>query len=148
MNARSIGIGTRHPGHDFGYIPFTDDQLEAMTELARGILARHPISPHRVLGHSDVAPARKKDPGELFPWWRLAEAGIARGLRARCRAPAISQPILPRFGYGVPPAVDVPLEHVITAFQRHFRPACVDGMADGRMRGAARRACSRPRLAA
>ncbi|MGH6879104.1 MAG: N-acetylmuramoyl-L-alanine amidase, partial [Rhizomicrobium sp.] len=76
VNSRSIGIELVNPGHEFGYIPFADAQVAALIELARGILTRHPIPPHRILGHSDVAPARKMDPGELFPWRELAKAGI------------------------------------------------------------------------
>jgi N-acetylmuramoyl-L-alanine amidase len=130
VNARSIGIELVNPGHEFGYIPFTDDQLGALIELARGILARHPVLPHRVLGHSDVAPARKKDPGELFPWWRLAAAGIGAWPTSQMQSSGDFATDLARFGYGVPPAVDVPLDYVIAAFQRHFRPACIDGIAD------------------
>jgi N-acetylmuramoyl-L-alanine amidase len=130
VNARSIGIELVNPGHDFGYIPFTDDQLAALTELARGILARHPVPPRRVLGHSDVAPARKQDPGELFPWWRLAADGIGAWPTSRMQSSGDFATDLARFGYGVPPVVDVPLDRVITAFQRHFRPACVNGIED------------------
>jgi len=130
VNARSIGIELVNPDHEFGYIPFTDDQLAALTELARGILARHPIPPHRVLGHSDVAPARKLDPGELFPWWRLAADGIGSWPTSQMQSSGDFATDLARFGYGVPPVVDVPLDRVIAAFQRHFRPACVDGIAD------------------
>ncbi|MDE2501260.1 MAG: N-acetylmuramoyl-L-alanine amidase [Alphaproteobacteria bacterium] len=140
VNARSIGIELVNPGHEFGYVPFADDQIAALIDLARGILARHPIPARRVLGHSDVAPSRKTDPGELFPWKHLADFGIGIW-------PNLSSPVygggaehseaqgasfaanLVRFGYGVSP--DVPLEAVVTAFQRHFRPSCIDGIADG-----------------
>ena len=141
VNDCSVGIELVNPGHEFGYIPFADDQIASLIELAQGILARHAIAPARVLGHSDVAPARKTDPGELFPWRRLAENGVGVW-------PNLSSPVhgggvahsategafaasLARFGYGVPPDVDVPLEAVVAAFQRHFRPACIDGVADG-----------------
>jgi N-acetylmuramoyl-L-alanine amidase len=76
VNGRSIGIELVNPGHEFGYVPFPEAQIDALMELAHGILARHPIPANRVLGHSDVAPARKMDPGELFPWRQLAGAGI------------------------------------------------------------------------
>ncbi|MHA1538096.1 MAG: N-acetylmuramoyl-L-alanine amidase, partial [Alphaproteobacteria bacterium] len=76
INGRSIGIELVNPGHEFGYRAFPEAQMAALIELAGGILARHPIPPHRVLGHSDVAPGRKQDPGELFDWARLADAGI------------------------------------------------------------------------
>ena len=139
VNARSIGIEIVNPGHEFGYIPFAEAQIAASIELAKGILARHPIPARRVVGHSDVAPARKTDPGELFPWQQLAEAGIGVW-------PILSSPVhgggvpqgategaaaaLSRYGYGLPPHTEVPLETVITAFQRHFRPSAVDGTWD------------------
>ena len=76
INARSIGIELVNPGHEFGYRAFPDAQIGALTELAGAILARHPIPAWRVLGHSDVAPSRKDDPGELFRWEKLAGDGI------------------------------------------------------------------------
>ena len=76
VNGRSIGIELVNPGHEFGYVPFAETQIAALIDLARTILARHPIPPAHVLGHSDVAPGRKMDPGELFPWARLAQSGI------------------------------------------------------------------------
>src|SRR5690348_17808572 len=121
VNARSIGIEIVNPGHEFGYIPFATEQIGALIDLARGILLRHPIPPHRVIGHSDVAPARKTDPGELFPWQQIAEFGV--GLwPSGAVAGELSPDHLSRFGYGLTPETDVPLETVITAFQRHFRP--------------------------
>jgi len=140
VNARSIGIEIVNPGHEFGYVPFTDPQIATLIDLSRGIFARHPIVPARVVGHSDVAPARKEDPGELFPWKCLSEygigvwpdmrapkcGGIVAGIVSAEEAPAA----LAAFGYGVPPEVDVPLEKVIAAFQRHYRPAKIDGVWD------------------
>ncbi|HEY5339363.1 MAG TPA: N-acetylmuramoyl-L-alanine amidase [Rhizomicrobium sp.] len=135
VNARSIGIEIVNPGHEFGYVPFTDPQIAAVIELSQGILSRHPITPARVVAHSDVAPARKEDPGELFPWKHLAENGV--GMWPAVNPIPIGQrreeylaADLARFGYGVPPDVDVPLEKVITAFQRHFRPALLNGKWD------------------
>jgi len=124
VNSRSIGIELVNPGHEFGYRPFPEAQIAALTELAQGILARHPIPAHNVVGHADVAPARKQDPGELFPWRRLAAAGI--GLWPEPAEPiADAMAALAAFGYDIadPPAA-------VTAFQRHFRPARVDGVAD------------------
>jgi N-acetylmuramoyl-L-alanine amidase len=134
VNARSIGIEIVNPGHEFGYVPFADAQIGALIDLSRGIFARHPIPPHRVVGHSDIAPPRKTDPGELFPWKELAEYGIGvwwqnaplAGDAAAARVPEL----LAQFGYGVPPEVDWPLESVITAFQRRFRTEKIDGVAD------------------
>jgi N-acetylmuramoyl-L-alanine amidase len=137
VNACSIGVELVNPGHEFGYVPFTDNQIASLIELAQDIVARHAIAAARVLGHSDVAPARKTDPGELFPWKTLAEHGI--GLWPVARSSQSERRVtgegdfaanLARFGYGVPPDVDVPLEAVIAAFQRHFRPTCIDGIAD------------------
>ncbi|HEX2479239.1 MAG TPA: N-acetylmuramoyl-L-alanine amidase, partial [Geminicoccaceae bacterium] len=76
LNDCSIGIELVNPGHEWGYRPFTDAQYDACVELCRAILARWPIAPRGVLAHSDVAPARKQDPGELFDWARLAAAGV------------------------------------------------------------------------
>lgn len=143
VNDVSIGIELVNPGHEFGYVPYTEEQVERLIELCREILARHPIPPERVLAHSDIAPARKADPGELFPWQRLAEAGIGawyplpHGGRGQGEGGGTESfaASLSRFGYGVPPHLDVPLDAVITAFQRHFRPSCVDGVADAECAG-------------
>ena len=153
INGRSIGIELVNPGHEFGYIPFTQAQIAALIDLAQGILKRHPIPANRVLGHSDVAPARKEDPGELFPWAELAEFGIGlwpsppqhggseqqrtneRAKRGRV-GDELSAEDLARFGYGLPPHTDVPLQSVITAFQRHFRPGEINGHWDGECAGA------------
>jgi N-acetylmuramoyl-L-alanine amidase len=138
VNARSIGIELVNPGHEFGYVPFAEPQIAALIDLARGILDRHPMPPARVVGHSDVAPARKMDPGELFPWQQLAEFGIGVWPKTLPSAPASMQndeasvtEQLSRYGYGLPPQTGVPLPTVITAFQRHFRPAKVNGVWDG-----------------
>jgi N-acetylmuramoyl-L-alanine amidase len=129
VNGRSIGIELVNPGHEWGYRAFPAPQIGALIELSRGILSRHSIPARHVLGHSDVAPDRKTDPGELFPWQMLAQNGI--GLWPTPRAPQDGfEAMLARFGYGVAPDVDVPLESVIAAFQRHFRPSCIDGVAD------------------
>jgi N-acetylmuramoyl-L-alanine amidase len=148
VNGRSVGIELVNPGHEFGYVPFADKQIASLIDLADDIVKRHRVPARRVLGHSDVAPARKTDPGELFPWKHLADFGIGvwprslpplRGREPRQRASDPAKPdgagddfadALARFGYGVRPAVDVPLDAVIAAFQRHFRPSCIDGVAD------------------
>jgi len=132
VNARSIGIELVNPGHEFGYEPFPEAQIAALIDLSSGILARHPIRASRVIGHSDVAPARKMDPGELFPWPHLAEYGI--GLWPEFSpfgsGDGASKDAFARLGYGLAPDVDVPLETVVTAFQRHWRPSKVDGVLD------------------
>lgn len=129
VNACSIGIELVNPGHEYGYRAFPEAQVAALIPLCQAIVARHAIAPSRVLGHSDVAPARKDDPGELFPWARLAHAGI--GLWPQARSSAAGAEALMRFGYD--PAA--PLEKVVAAFQRHFRPAHVTGLWDGECAG-------------
>src|SRR4051812_42351812 len=102
INARSIGIEIVNPGHEFGYRSFPDAQIEAVMSLSLDILSRHAVPPERVLGHSDVAPARKIDPGELFPWRALALAGI--GLWPEERDRRLEIPFtdgLRAFGYGL-----------------------------------------------
>jgi N-acetylmuramoyl-L-alanine amidase len=146
INARSIGIELVNPGHTCGYRPFAEAQMQALEALATEILGRHPIPAHRVLGHSDVAPARKIDPGELFDWRRLARAGIGLwpeplgfadpGPARSTRDIADVQSKLARFGYGVvvTGVLDRATEQALSAFQRHFRPASFDGQPDGETR--------------
>ena len=145
INTRSVGIEIVNPGHEFGYRPFPDVQIEAVIALCRGIISRHPIPPQRVLAHSDVAPLRKEDPGELFPWQQLFEAGVGHWVPPVPVAPgpflhagdhglgvgALKQRFR-RYGYGIgeDSQFDAGTEAVVTAFQRHFRPARVDGVAD------------------
>ena len=135
LNDCSIGIELDNPGHEWGYRPFAEAQYEACIALCRAILARWPVAPHRVLAHSDVAPERKQDPGELFDWARLAAMGI--GLWPQ-PGPGDARPVhqlqaeLARFGYGVTRTgrLDTTTRLVVTAFQRHFRPARIDGRPD------------------
>jgi N-acetylmuramoyl-L-alanine amidase len=144
-NSRSIGIEIANPGHDYGYPDFPDAQIVAVIALCRDILARRPMRPHRVVAHSDVAPSRKQDPGEKFPWARLHAAGIGhwvepaplggdRGLGPGDEGPTVAalQSALAAYGYGVAASgrFDKTTSDVVIAFQRHFRPARVDGIAD------------------
>jgi N-acetylmuramoyl-L-alanine amidase len=131
INARSVGIEIVNPGHEFGYRSFPDAQIEAVIELCLEIVVRHSIPAARVLGHSDVAPARKTDPGELFPWGTLSLEGV--GLWPQTRKARLTvgfEDGLRAFGYGLAPDMDVPTATVIEAFQRHWRPARIDGAAD------------------
>ena len=77
FNNFSIGIELYNPGHNRGYIPYTEEQINALLDLMRFLYSKHPINPRLVLGHSDISPDRKKDPGELFPWCRLTECNLA-----------------------------------------------------------------------
>ncbi len=136
VNGRSIGIELVNPGHEFGYRDFPDPQMAALEELACDILARHPIPARNVVGHSDVAPGRKTDPGERFDWARLAAAGV--GLwpgDAEAAEVGEGQVLEWLVAYGYDSA-DGP--QAITAFQRHFYPQTLDGRADpgtaGRLR--------------
>ena len=129
VNACSIGIELVNPGHEFGYRAFPDAQIAALIELSRGILDRHVIPASRVLGHSDVAPARKEDPGELFAWKELAAAGI--GPWPTARSSELGPEGLIRYGYDP----DVAADKRILAFQRHFRPARLTGVWDGECAG-------------
>ncbi len=146
INSCSIGIEIANPGHDHGYADFADQQIDAVIALCGDIVARHAIASERLLAHSDVAPTRKWDPGEKFPWQRLHEAGLGHwvppvplvegdGLRIGAEGPAVSglQSQLAGYGYGVERTgrYDELTEACVTAFQRHFRPARVDGVADG-----------------
>jgi N-acetylmuramoyl-L-alanine amidase len=146
INSCSIGIEIANPGHDHDYRDFPKRQIAAITTLCRGILTRHHIPPERVLGHSDVAPARKRDPGEKFPWRTLAESGVGTwlapapiqdggtrlGLGDENADVAKLQKALIDYGYGLESTgiFDPLTQDVVLAFQRHFRPALVDGIAD------------------
>jgi len=135
VNAVSIGIELVNPGHDWGYRAFPEAQMASLEALCRGLLSRHPIPPDRVVGHSDVAPLRKQDPGELFDWPRLARAGI--GFWPSDPAPppsdvAGAQAMLGAIGYRVPNSgrLDTETRDVLVAFQRRFRPGRIDGDLD------------------
>lgn len=138
INDRSIGVELVNPGHEFGYRPYPEPQMAALEDLARAILKRHAIPPARVLGHSDVAPQRKRDPGELFDWARLARAGVglwpqvAEPEADPAEPPTEARALLARFGYEIAPegAWDEAARNVVAAFQRHFRPWRIDGLID------------------
>jgi N-acetylmuramoyl-L-alanine amidase len=145
MNSVSIGIEIANSGHDGGTPPYLAEQIEAVILLCQDISARRKIPPRRVLAHSDLAPDRKCDPGEYFPWARLAERGIghyvdpypiedgprlARG--AQGHEIESLQSMLAIYGYGlnITGLYGTKTEQVVAAFQRHFRQALVDGIAD------------------
>jgi N-acetylmuramoyl-L-alanine amidase len=127
VNSCSIGIELQNPGHEYGYRNFPTAQMAALTELAADLVARHRIPAARVLGHSDVAPARKQDPGERFPWAALATAGIGLWPDFSAAAtPGDAARQLAAIGYATED-----LASTVAAFQRHWRPARCDGLLDG-----------------
>lgn len=134
LNARSLGIEIVNPGHEHGYRHFPALQMAAVCDLCLEILARHPIPARNVLAHSDVAPDRKEDPGEFFDWEGLARNGVGLWPAEKGRLwPAdegtlATDPaaLLAAIGY----RADLPLPVLLRAFQRHWRPARVDGVAD------------------
>ena len=145
VNHASIGIEIVNPGHEFGYRAFPEAQIEAVIALVADIRSRWEIEDSRIIGHSDVAPGRKQDPGELFPWQRLAQAG--HGVWAEAD-PAPGDPLsegaegvgvfalqagLTRLGYDCAPTgrFDQATREVVMAFQRHWVQSRFDGVADG-----------------
>ena len=134
LNASSIGIEIVNPGHEFGYRPFTAQQMNALVPLLAGIVERHQVPPANIVGHSDIAPARKQDPGELFDWallarHRLAVARPTRGLIDPLWTDGGFLLALERYGYDVRDSLAA-----IVAFQRRFRPELIDGEIDGECR--------------
>jgi N-acetylmuramoyl-L-alanine amidase len=146
VNSRSIGIEIANGGHDFGLPPFPNAQIEAVIGLVGDICVRHTLGPHRVVGHSDIAPARKADPGEHFPWARLSGAGLALGpLRSASPNHAVlaregaegagvlaAQEHFAAIGYALAQngLFDSHMTTIVTAFQRRFRASKVDGVLD------------------
>ena len=149
INSCSIGIEIVNPGHDFGYPDFPPHQIGSVIALCQDIIGRQKIRAERVLAHSDVAPGRKQDPGEKFPWQQMHMQGVGHWIEP---APIVDAPFLAvgdcgdavaalqmqfgEYGYGlsVTGAYDAATRDVVTAFQRHFRPARVDGVADASTR--------------
>lgn len=146
INSCSIGIEIVNPGHEFGYRSFPSPQVQSVIELTKDICRRHNIPAWRVLAHSDVAPDRKEDPGELFPWVQLAEAGVGLWI-APTPSPAgilmqegdVGSPVealqsmLALYGYDVDVTrvFDMKTRYAVVAFQRHFRPEKIDGVVNG-----------------
>jgi len=134
VNSASVGIEIVNPGHEWGYRPFPDEQIEAVVRLVAEIKDRYAITRGNVVGHSDVAPARKRDPGELFPWHRLARLRLAlprptKNLMDPFWTEAGFLLALERFGYDVTDRMAA-----IIAFQRRFRPETIDGEIDAECR--------------
>jgi N-acetylmuramoyl-L-alanine amidase len=145
INSCSIGVEIINGGHDYGLPAYPLRQVAAVIALCKGIIIRRNIPPHRVLGHSDISPGRKQDPGEKFPWALLAASGVGQYVTpAKIEAgPTMAvgaagdnvralQEALASYGYGVVVSgiYDFATVEVVTAFQRHFRPELIDGVAD------------------
>lgn len=135
VNSASIGIELDHPGHGLGYRNFADAQVDALVPLLHRIMKQYDIPRANVVGHSDVAPGRKSDPGELFPWGRLAEYGLCLPTPEKLE---LGDPFdndgafylaLERFGYDITDG-----RKAVEAFQRRWRPDCIDGEIDGQVR--------------
>lgn len=134
VNSASVGIELVNPGHEFGYRPFPEEQIGALLPLVAAIKERHGIRRGDVVGHSDIAPMRKQDPGELFPWYQLAKLRLALPRPARNLIdPGWSEAgfllALERFGYDRTDPIAA-----IRAFQRRFRPEMIDGEIDAECR--------------
>jgi N-acetylmuramoyl-L-alanine amidase len=145
LNSCSLGVEIVNGGHDFGLPAYPEAQISAVIALCCDLVKRYSIDARRVLAHSDIAPERKRDPGEKFPWDRLAAAGVGHWVTPEPLAggrffaqgdvgPPVEalQALFAAYGYGL--AVDgvfgAQTHAVVMAFQRHFRPARVDGVAD------------------
>ena len=134
INSASIGIEIVNPGHEFGYRPFPVAQIDALIPLMQEVTLRYRITRGNVVGHSDIAPARKEDPGELFPWERLAKLRLAlpsptKNLMDPHWTDGGFLLALERFGYSVADPLAA-----VRAFQRRFRPETIDGIIDGECR--------------
>jgi N-acetylmuramoyl-L-alanine amidase len=145
INSRSIGIEIHNPGPELGYPDFPEGQIEAVIELCRDIQRRYGMWPESVLAHSDVAPLRKSDPGEKFPWRKLYSAGVGHWVEPQPIEPGtvlkpgdtgdeVARLRSGLVGYGydteLSGSYEASLAAVVTAFQRHFRQELVDGLAD------------------
>jgi N-acetylmuramoyl-L-alanine amidase len=134
VNSASVGIELVNPGHEWGYCPFPEEQIDALLPLLHEIKERHGISRGNIVGHSDIAPTRKQDPGELFPWARFAKLRLAlprptKNLMDPMWSDSGFLIALERFGYDVADKLAA-----VVAFQRRFRPELIDGEIDGECR--------------
>ena len=149
INSRSIGIEICNPGHEFGYPDFPKKQIKSVIALCKDIVKRHKIRADRVLAHSDIAPDRKPDPGEKFPWDELHRHGIGHWVKPEkigadagfCDGDhsseiAAVQKQFRDYGYKIEPTgtFDETTKNIVLAFQRHFRPKRVDGVLDASTR--------------
>ena len=129
-NSRSIGIELQNPGHEWGYTPFPNLQMGALRELSQDLLTRYQISNRLVLGHSDVAPARKKDPGHLFDWKWLAKSGVGYWPETSPVKSSVDSITIRKSLNNIGYDPRAKIVDVITAIQRHYRPNRIDGKID------------------
>ena len=136
INSRSIGIEIVNGGHEYGLPPFPEVQIEAVLRLCLDLLSRHAISAHNIVGHSDIAPLRKLDPGERFPWERLAQDGVglwpmtgSQDLSTQTPDASVAAELL-NIGYGFEPEVPGALNAVTRAFQQRWRSSSANGVLD------------------
>ena len=136
INSRSIGIEIVNGGHEYGLPPFPEVQIEAVLRLCLDLLSRHAISAHNIVGHSDIAPLRKLDPGERFPWERLAQGGVglwpmigSQDLSTQTSDASVATELL-SIGYGFEPEAPGALQAVTRAFQQRWRPKSANGALD------------------
>ncbi len=133
INSASVGIELVNPGHEWGYRPFPDAQMDALLPLLADVIDRHDIPRANVVGHSDIAPARKEDPGELFDWDRLAQLRLALAkpklaIRLIWDNDSAFYLALERFGYDITDRAAA-----VRAFERRWRPHRITGEPDGQI---------------
>lgn len=145
MNSASIGIEIVNPGHEHGYRPYPDIQISSLITFMRDLVKEFYIDPQNVLAHSDIAPRRKEDPGELFPWARLAQEGLAlwpdpsEEDMATAKKWSLDDYVAAARKYGYDP--DCGYEYVLRAFERHFAPELILGTSQDETLAKARLAC-------
>lgn len=134
LNSHSIGIEIQNTGHSLGYVPFPEKQIGGVIALCRDIMGRHDIPARNVTAHSDIAPARKQDPGHLFPWQILAQAGIGLWPKEKVSGMMTPQAFMTGLAHiGYDPSLTP--EILVPAFQRHFEPEAFSEDADGLVTG-------------
>ncbi len=142
LNKYSIGIEISNPGHQHGYRKFNDDQIQALIMISKKIIKKYKINKKNILGHSDIAPLRKKDPGEKFPWkllhknkigiWHNLNSKRIKNLRGKIPESNLDnfKNFLKKIGYKIEYSNLVQLKRLIQIFQMRFRPELIDGKCD------------------
>tara|TARA_Y100000741_G_scaffold351842_1_gene323356 strand:- start:56 stop:799 length:744 start_codon:yes stop_codon:yes gene_type:complete len=142
LNINSIGIEISNPGHENGYRNFKKNQIECLIKISKNLIKKYRIKKKNILGHSDIAPLRKKDPGEKFPWKFLAKnkIGIWHNLNSKeCKKlrrktltikDEVIYQYLRKFGYLINTKNNNEIKKIIKNFQRRFRPELLNGKFD------------------